>query len=170
MVFPDGVAFRGAWQDDAWLQSAAEPRACLLRGPGLASLVAGSAASFSIQARDELGNPRLSGGDAFRVLLVPERGGAPAAALPPPPAGAAPPEAGALPAPAPASAAVPEAVVAVAAGEVHDHGDGSYTASYTHTGAGRYRLHVTNGRRGRARLAGRPAAAARCIRLACTRA
>jgi hypothetical protein len=36
---------------------------------------------------------------------------------------------------------------AVAAGEVQDNGDGTYSCSYTHTVAGSYDLHVINGER-----------------------
>lgn len=36
---------------------------------------------------------------------------------------------------------------AVAAGDVQDNGDGTYSCSYAHTVAGSYYLHVTNGKR-----------------------
>jgi len=36
-------------------------------------------------------------------------------------------------------------VSAEVAGDVQDHGDGSYTCSYTHTKAGQYDLYVMNG-------------------------
>jgi hypothetical protein len=49
MLFADGVAFRGQWEDDVWLQSAAEPALCRLRGPGLARAVAGQRAEFNIK-------------------------------------------------------------------------------------------------------------------------
>jgi hypothetical protein len=49
MVFPDGCMFRGAWEDDEWLQSAAEPALCRLRGGGLSTALAGCKASFTIE-------------------------------------------------------------------------------------------------------------------------
>jgi alkylation response protein AidB-like acyl-CoA dehydrogenase len=44
-----------------------------------------------------------------------------------------------------ADLAEPQVVIAVAVGEVQDHGDGSYSCSYSHTVAGAYELHVLNG-------------------------
>lgn len=42
--------------------------------------------------------------------------------------------------------------MAVAVGEVQDHGDGTYSCSYSYTAAGAYELHVTNGRQTKALL------------------
>jgi hypothetical protein len=49
MVFADGLVFRGAWQGDEWLQSAAEAALCRMSGPGLTAAVAGQRAEFVIQ-------------------------------------------------------------------------------------------------------------------------
>jgi hypothetical protein len=49
MVFADGTSFTGRWNGGAWLQSAADPARCRLRGGGLARAVAGEAAGFNIQ-------------------------------------------------------------------------------------------------------------------------
>lgn len=49
MVFADGTVFRGAWEEDEWLQSAAEPALCRMNGPGLQGAVAGQKAVFVIQ-------------------------------------------------------------------------------------------------------------------------
>jgi hypothetical protein len=49
VVFADGTSFKGRWEDGAWLQSAADPARCRLRGRGLARAVAGEAAEFTIQ-------------------------------------------------------------------------------------------------------------------------
>ncbi|GAB4815949.1 hypothetical protein N2152v2_002995 [Parachlorella kessleri] len=68
--FADGTKFRGEWDDDCWVQSAAEPSKCRVAGPGITRAVAGQQAEFLIQARDEAGNRRLSGGDEFQVLLT----------------------------------------------------------------------------------------------------
>ena len=68
-VFSDGVRYRGEWEDDEWVQSGAEPSLCALYGGGLARAKAGDAAKFVIEARDELGNARLSGGDGFVAYL-----------------------------------------------------------------------------------------------------
>lgn len=51
MVFADGIVFRGMWEGDEWLQSAAEPALCRLQGPGLSGAVAGQNATFSIMVR-----------------------------------------------------------------------------------------------------------------------
>lgn len=51
MVFADGTVFRGAWEEDEWLQSAAEPALCRMTGPGLQGAVAGQKAEFVIQVR-----------------------------------------------------------------------------------------------------------------------
>jgi hypothetical protein len=49
MVFADGTVFRGAWEEDEWLQSAAEPALCRMSGPGLQGAIAGQRADFVIQ-------------------------------------------------------------------------------------------------------------------------
>ena len=66
----------------------------------------GTAPFIASQAKDELNNRRLCGGDTFNVRLE-----------------------------GPASVE----------GSVEDHGDGTYTASYTACRAGPYTLSVTNG-------------------------
>ena len=68
-VFADGTKYRGEWAGDKWIQSSADPEHTSVTGPGLALAVAGSEASFAIRARDEDGNDRLCGGDAFAVSL-----------------------------------------------------------------------------------------------------
>ena len=128
-VFPDGRKFRGAWDAGVWVQSTADPLLSKVRGPGLARSVAGCSASFSIIARDEDRNPRLTGGDTWRVWLVPGRveeasgGGARAAA----------------------EVCAPPADPACIHGDVADHGDGTYTATYKGTVAGVYTLYITTG-------------------------
>ena len=49
MVYADGTSFKGRWEGGAWVQSAADPARCRLRGAGLARAVAGQAAAFRIQ-------------------------------------------------------------------------------------------------------------------------
>jgi hypothetical protein len=49
MMFADGTVFRGAWEEDEWLQSAAEPALCRMIGTGLQEAVAGQRAEFVIQ-------------------------------------------------------------------------------------------------------------------------
>jgi len=68
--FKDGTVFRGEWRDDSWVQSTACPKKTKVFGNGIVSAVAGANATFGIEARDELNNKRLSGGDMFRVLLT----------------------------------------------------------------------------------------------------
>jgi hypothetical protein len=51
MVFADGTVFRGTWEEDEWLQSAAEPGLCRMVGAGLREAVAGHKAEFVIQVR-----------------------------------------------------------------------------------------------------------------------
>jgi len=48
-LFADGTRFRGEWEEDAWLQSAAEPALTRVSGPGLTKALAGHTASFVIQ-------------------------------------------------------------------------------------------------------------------------
>ena len=48
-LFADGTRFRGEWEEDAWLQSAADPTLCKVSGLGLAKALAGQTASFAIQ-------------------------------------------------------------------------------------------------------------------------
>jgi|APGre2960657444_1045066.scaffolds.fasta_scaffold07545_3 hypothetical protein len=98
-----------------WVQSSADPLHTRLRGPGLARAVAGSPATFTLSARDEDRQPRLSGGDTFRVWLAAGKPGEPAELEQAP----------------------------RAHGSVADNGDGSYTASYTVQLAGKYTLHVS---------------------------
>ena len=68
--FSDGTVFRGEWKDDSWVQSTACPKNTKVFGNGIVSAVAGTNATFGIEARDELNNKRLSGGDIFRVVLT----------------------------------------------------------------------------------------------------
>ena len=68
--FSDGTVFRGEWKDDSWVQSTACPKKTKVFGNGIVSAVAGANATFGIEARDELNNKRLSGGDIFRVVLT----------------------------------------------------------------------------------------------------
>jgi hypothetical protein len=166
--------------------------------------VVGQQATFLITARDEHNNPRLSGGDVFSVLLLPQTTSSIASGRSPYTTGPAGPlpgghaeqrdNAACVAAPVSASGTgegggggggggaassviwrgtpVPHSMIggspgsnlmewermcgraeqhqvlvvsAVAAGEVQDHGDGSYSCSYTHTTAGLYDLHVVNG-------------------------
>ncbi|KAK9866675.1 hypothetical protein WJX84_002407 [Apatococcus fuscideae] len=65
----DGVKFRGEWEEDGWVQTAAEPALCRAAGRGLHQSVAGQTATFQIEARDEEDNRRLAGGDEFVVEL-----------------------------------------------------------------------------------------------------
>ena len=46
--FADGAKFRGEWEDDAWVQSLADPGRCRAKGPGLSRAVAGAEAAFLI--------------------------------------------------------------------------------------------------------------------------
>ena len=48
-LFADGTRFRGEWEEDAWLQSAAELPLTRVSGPGLTKAFAGKTASFVIQ-------------------------------------------------------------------------------------------------------------------------
>lgn len=68
--FADGTIFRGSWEDDGWVQSGADPMQTRVAGAGIVRSYAGTVSKFIIQARDALGNKRLSGGDEFQVQLV----------------------------------------------------------------------------------------------------
>ena len=48
-LFADGTCFRGEWEEDAWLQSAADP--ALSKVVGLTDGLAGQRTSFSIQVQ-----------------------------------------------------------------------------------------------------------------------
>jgi MORN repeat len=48
--FADGTKFRGEWEDDGWVQSAAEPELCRVSGAGVARATAGREAAFGIEA------------------------------------------------------------------------------------------------------------------------
>lgn len=65
--FQDGTTFKGAWDDDGWVQTAADAARSKVAGAGIVRAEAGKTAKFLIQARDVLGNKRLSGGDDFQV-------------------------------------------------------------------------------------------------------
>jgi hypothetical protein len=69
-IFADGTKFRGEWEDDDWCQSTADPVFCKVFGPGVVRAMAGEATMLGIEARDELKNKRLSGGDIFTVKLT----------------------------------------------------------------------------------------------------
>lgn len=58
MVFADGTSFKGRWDAGTWVQSAADPARCRLRGPGLSRAVAGRPAAFKIQVRVDGGASR----------------------------------------------------------------------------------------------------------------
>eukprot|EP00894_Picocystis_sp_ML_P004328 jgi/Pico_ML_1/54845/g703.t1 len=68
--FHDGTKFRGEWDKGVWLQSSADPEFSKVKGPAISRAVAGEKACFAIEARDELRNKRLNGGDEFTVYLV----------------------------------------------------------------------------------------------------
>lgn len=68
--FSDGTTFRGTWEEDGWVQSGADPAQTRVAGAGIVRAQAGKISKFIIQARDSLGNKRLSGGDEFQVQLV----------------------------------------------------------------------------------------------------
>ncbi|KAI3425374.1 hypothetical protein D9Q98_009138 [Chlorella vulgaris] len=68
--FADGRKFRGDWDEDGWVQSAADPQHCRVAGPGVTKAVAGKLAELAIEARDDNGCLRLSGGDEFQAALT----------------------------------------------------------------------------------------------------
>ena len=67
------VLFRGAWEHGSESQrGGCDPRATLVAGPGIHGAQSGVPVSFTVLARDALGNKRLSNkDDIFRVNLVP---------------------------------------------------------------------------------------------------
>lgn len=67
--FEDGTTFKGAWDDDGWVQTAADAAKSRVAGAGIVRAEAGKVSKFLIHARDVVGNKRLSGGDDFRVVL-----------------------------------------------------------------------------------------------------
>lgn len=48
-LFADGVRFTGRWEDDEWVQSAADPARCRAAGKGLCRALAGHVAQFTIE-------------------------------------------------------------------------------------------------------------------------
>ncbi|KAK9904172.1 hypothetical protein WJX75_005923 [Coccomyxa subellipsoidea] len=68
--FADGSKFKGEWEGNAWVQSLAHRGHTKAKGPGLSRAHAGSPATFTILAKDELRNRRLCGGDVFAVHLT----------------------------------------------------------------------------------------------------
>lgn len=68
-VFADGRKFKGEWEDNAWVQSTAEPALCRVMGPGLSRAVAGQPTVVGVEAFDERRQRRLCGGDDFSVRL-----------------------------------------------------------------------------------------------------
>jgi len=127
-VFADGRKFRGAWDSGVWVQSTADPLLSKLRGTGLARAIAGCAASFSIIARDEERNTRLTGGDTWRLWLAPGRVRD----------GDADQDRDDVRLMRPAGADCVH-------GTVTDNSNGTYTATYVCTVAGAYTLYVTTG-------------------------
>jgi len=115
-LFADGTKYRGEWEDDCWCQSTADPLFTKVFGPGVVRAVAGEPAMIGIEARDELKNKRLSGGDLFTVRLTL--------------AGAS-------------DDGVGDSLVEY--GTVTDNGDGTYVAHYTCTVAGEYACEVLIG-------------------------
>jgi hypothetical protein len=69
-IFADGTKYRGEWEHDCWCQSTADPVFTKVFGPGTVKAIAGEATMLGIEARDELKNKRLSGGDIFTVKLT----------------------------------------------------------------------------------------------------
>lgn len=133
--FADGRKFTGEWRRGCWVQSAAEPRRCKLRGLGLARALAGAPAPFILTARDENGAPRLSGGDAWRAWLKKDGGSGGGGG-------------------SGGEEARVEATVA-------DAGDGTYAFEYTLTRAGAWTLHVVDADGGEA--AGESPYPVRCL-------
>jgi len=74
-VFADGTKYRGEWERDCWCQSTADPVFTRVFGPGIVRAIAGRVTAFGIEARDELKNKRLSGGDVFNVKLTLQQSG-----------------------------------------------------------------------------------------------
>lgn len=68
-VFADGRKFKGEWEDDAWVQSTAEPALCKVMGPGLSRAIAGQPAIVGVEAFDENRQRRLCGGDDLSVRI-----------------------------------------------------------------------------------------------------
>lgn len=114
-VFSDGTKYRGEWERDCWCQSSADPDFTRVFGPGVVKATAGVAATIGIEARDELKNKRLSGGDVFAVRLT---------------------LLGSLDS---------DDDPVVEHGTVMDNGDGTYVAYYTCTVAGAYSCEVVIG-------------------------
>ena len=52
--FADGSKFSGQWDNDAWLQSMADPALSKLGGPGLTRAMAGCDATFLIKACSDI--------------------------------------------------------------------------------------------------------------------
>jgi len=115
-VFADGTKFRGEWERDCWCQSTADPVFTKVFGPGAVRATAGAVTMVGIEARDELKNKRLSGGDIFTVRLTHLDT---------------------------MNDAEDEPLVEL--GTVQDNGDGTYVAYYTCTVAGSYSCEVLIG-------------------------
>ena len=131
----------GDWEEDCWLQSAADPAHCRVAGAGVTRAVAGQEANVLIEARDDNSCRRLSGGDEFQVAL--RWGGRTlrhqhnvASLRATHPAG-------------PDTTSCPcmhaRSGPASLAATVKDNGDGTYRASYTPTVAGVYELSILIG-------------------------
>jgi hypothetical protein len=70
MCFAHGgrkVFFRGEFDSGKWIQSSAEPTLCRVHGKLQA--IAGRSTRLRLEARDELGNIRLSGGERFEIAV-----------------------------------------------------------------------------------------------------
>ena len=65
--YADGSKFRGEWEEGCWLQSTADPTFTRVHGSGLSRGIVGEPTTFCIEARDELKNKRMNGGDDFYV-------------------------------------------------------------------------------------------------------
>ena len=65
--YADSSKFRGEWEEGCWLQSTADPTFTRVHGSGLSRGIVGEPATFRIEARDELKNKRMNGGDDFYV-------------------------------------------------------------------------------------------------------
>jgi len=138
-VFSDGAKFRGEWDRGAWVQSTADPAATKVFGPGASRATAGQEAVFVIEAYDEDGNRRLSGGDEFLCVLQKKAAEGSETALLPDSPGAGGGTGGEAAPPGPATAA--DSVWA----SLDDGGDGSYVVRYTPPEVGSFQLFVLIG-------------------------
>ncbi|GAX72894.1 hypothetical protein CEUSTIGMA_g349.t1 [Chlamydomonas eustigma] len=151
-TFADGTKFKGMWEEDLWLQSAATPRLCRVTGMGLSRGEAGRTATFTVEARDECGQRRISGGEVFNIRIVqsPVRHGATSLHSIKPEAvhtvacqdGSISSVATLSNSPAVALDAPSSLTVDAERITVHDEGDGRYTVAYNIERAGLYQIFV----------------------------